>query len=49
MTTTEQKCEWTPCENEGKVSESDGHGSLFVLCLPHRRILRKQKKLDNNL
>lgn len=42
-------CEWTPCDREGKHLESDGRGRLFHLCTPHRRLLRKQKKLDNNI
>lgn len=44
-----QKCEWVPCGADAKWLESNGKGGLVHVCTPHRRLLTKQKKADNNV
>lgn len=41
-----QKCEWVPCNEEAKYLEASGDGRLVQLCLKHRRLLAKQKKIQ---
>lgn len=41
-------CEYTSCGEKATVVEASG-GRLFNVCAPHRRLMRKQKKADNNL
>ena len=43
------KCEYVPCENPAKYTESNGRGGLVQVCTPHRRLLTKQKLADNNV
>jgi len=43
-----KKCEWIPCGEKGKHLEFNGRGGLIYVCTPHRRLLKKQKEVDNN-
>ena len=40
-------CEWSMCSEKATVVESC-KGMLYNVCVPHRRIINKQKKADNN-
>lgn len=44
-----KKCEWVPCDQPAKWTESSGDGRLVQVCTPHRRLLNKQKRLNNNV
>lgn len=43
------RCEWVPCEEEAKWTESSGDGRLVRVCTAHRRLLNKQKIANNNV
>lgn len=40
-------CEWNMCTEKAKFVETY-KGQLYELCTDHRRLINKQKKLDNN-
>ncbi len=40
-----KQCEWVPCKEQAKYTEASGDGRLVSVCLAHRRLLNKQKKL----
>jgi len=41
-------CEYTPCGEKATVVESS-EGRLFNVCVPHRRLMNKQKRMNNNV
>lgn len=41
-------CEYKPCKETSKVAESY-KGLLYQVCPVHARIIRRQKKADNNV
>lgn len=43
------KCEWVPCDQPAKYTESSGDGRLVRVCTPHRRLLNKQKLANANV
>jgi len=36
-------CEYKPCNKDAKYTEASGDGRLVIVCLIHRRLLRRQK------
>lgn len=42
------KCEFVPCENDATELEPC-EGILWEVCKGHKKILKKQKELDNNI
>ena len=42
-------CEWVPCKEKAKWTESSGDGRLVRVCTAHRRLLNKQKIANNNI
>ncbi len=45
--TDNKKCEYYPCEEEATCSEV-GKAVLGHFCAKHKKIVRLQKKADNN-
>ena len=41
-------CEWKTCTNKATVVEAY-QGKLYNLCSGHKKIVKKQKKVDNNI
>lgn len=49
MSNEYKMCEWVSCNEKARHLESSGDGRLVYVCTPHRRLLTKQKKVNNNV